>query len=162
MTQRRICLRRKELNASPDEQHVDRKGFVFFIYINLFIHLYQLHPLSAGDRCLPPSPPASPAERISTLACPACPPGTSQNSIWIDNNICKLTVLDTLQYIQLGQASMNPPDLCLKWGGLQLCRQPCLESTSLGGFTLGWPSCKYIFTQFQSKHFLYLLIFRQS
>ena len=44
---------------------------------------------------------------------------------------------------------MNPPpDLRLKWGGLQLCRQPCLESispptsrTSLGGFTLARPSC---------------------
>ena len=27
--------------------------------------------------------------------------------------------------IQLGQAGGNPPDLCSKWGGLQLCRQPC-------------------------------------
>ena len=32
--------------------------------------------------------------------------------------------------IQLGQANVNPPDLCLKWGGLQLCRHPCLESWS--------------------------------
>ena len=32
--------------------------------------------------------------------------------------------------IQLGQANVNPPDLCLKRGGLQLCRQPCLESWS--------------------------------
>ena len=24
-----------------------------------------------------------------------------------------------LQFIQLGQPSVNPPDLCLKWGGLQ-------------------------------------------
>ena len=29
--------------------------------------------------------------------------------------------------VQLGQASMNPPDLCLKWGELQLCRQPALK-----------------------------------
>ena len=37
--------------------------------------------------------------------------------------------------LQLGQASVNPPDLCA-WsgGGLQLCRQS-------GGFMLAWPSC---------------------
>ena len=28
--------------------------------------------------------------------------------------------------IQLGQPSVNPPDLCFKWGGLQPCRQLCL------------------------------------
>ena len=28
--------------------------------------------------------------------------------------------------VQLGQPSVNPPDLCFKWGGLQPCRQLCL------------------------------------
>ena len=30
--------------------------------------------------------------------------------------------------IQLGQASVNPLGLCLKWGGLQLSRHDCLQS----------------------------------
>ena len=34
--------------------------------------------------------------------------------------------------VQLDKASVNPLDLCLKWRGLQLCRQP-----SLGGSR--WP-----------------------
>ena len=49
------------------------------------------------------------------------------------------------------RAEVPPPLGSLKWGGLQLYRHSCLQgwspptsSTSLGGFTLGWPSCMYI------------------
>ena len=42
----------------------------------------------------------------------------------------------------------SPPLQASKWGGLQLSRYGCLlswsppsSSTSLGGFTLNWPSC---------------------
>ena len=49
----------------------------------------------------------------------------SENSI---NTVYLLSALSTQYTIQLGQASVNPPDLCLKWGELQLCRQPRLKS----------------------------------
>ena len=58
-----------------------------------------------------------------------------QSFLWVYlcivcNSVLDIRIFYPYMNIQLGQASVNPPDLCLKWWRLRLCRQPCLESWS--------------------------------
>ena len=53
-------------------------------------------------------------------------PDTYEPTVF-ENHTVKIDISGKV-ILQPGQASVNPPDLCLKWGGIQLCRQPCLES----------------------------------
>ena len=51
-----------------------------------------------------------------------------QRQLQVDIYISTDTSTHNHVYVHLGQPSVNPPRLVLEVGGLQLCRQPCLES----------------------------------